>query len=229
MAPRSVLLSLLSVLFASAQAWRLQRWLGAACVGLACSSAPLVPLLLPAPAHATTLAEQLASMQAAQDALDAQDVEWTPVEGAPKGVLLREYRQGKVNGVPVSPQSKVTAELVVRMKTFRTQNDPGGVRYYSTKIDAPKEGAITWMIGDGSLLPSLEQGMTGMTKGSLRRIEVPSTVVFAARKANQLPLPSDKDEEGQRRFARLFKADATLIFEVLVRSVEPPAPADQSS
>jgi hypothetical protein len=55
-------------------------------------------------------------------------------------------------------------------------------------------------------------------KNAVRRIEVPSTLVFAARKANQLPLPTTKD--GKRRFESLFKTDATLLFEVLVTRIK---------
>lgn len=192
--------------------------LPAACLALTCTS----PLL---PAHASTLAEQLAAMQAAQNAIDAQDVEWIPLNGelGKLGVSFRDYRSGKAEKDPTSPTvrsgSAVTTEMSIRMKKFATQNDPGGVRYYSTKIDTPAN-ELKWTVGDGSILPSLEQGMEGMSKNSLRRIEIPSTLVFQARKTNQLPLPSSKDEEGQRRFKNLFKTDATLIFEVLVKQVQ---------
>ena len=57
-----------------------------------------------------------------------------------------------------------------------------------------------------------------MRRGGLRRIELPSTMVFAAKKADQLPLPLTKD--GKRRFENLFKTDATLLFEVLVTRVK---------
>lgn len=212
-----------AVLLVAADAWalRLPRWVGASICGLGLGlagppTALLQPTFAPEPVYAAgTLAEQLAAMKAAQDALDAQDIEWTPLEG---GVLLREYRTGRVGAPAIGPGSEVTAEVVVRMKTFRTQKDPGGVRYYSTKIDTP-DGQLSWTVGDGQLLPELERGIGGMTKGGLRRIEIPSATVFKARKNKQLPLPSANDEEGLRRFERLFKTDATLIFEVLVKEV----------
>ena len=65
--------------------------------------------------------------------------------------------------------------------------------------------------------------MMGMHKNGLRRIILPSTAVFAARNNNQLPQPTTKN--GQRIYDRLFKTDATLLFEVLVTRVKnPPAP-----
>eukprot|EP00957_Ditylum_brightwellii_P197902 15076462-Ditylum_brightwellii.AAC.1 len=62
--------------------------------------------------------------------------------------------------------------------------------------------------------------MEGMHKGGLRRIEVPSTMVFAARKDGSLPVPSEKNKDGKRVFDRLFKTDATLLFEVLVTRIK---------
>ena len=50
--------------------------------------------------------------------------------------------------------------------------------------------------------------------------------VFAAKKANQLPVPLDKNKDEKRRFDALFKTDATLLFEVLITRVKnPPAAA----
>lgn len=107
--------------------------------------------------------------------------------------------------------------MTIRCKSFATANEPGGVKYFSTKEDTTFN-EYAWTVGDGTVPPGLEKAMLGMKKGGLRRIELPSTQVFAARKAAQLPLPQTKD--GQRRFEQLFKTDATLLFEVLVTRVK---------
>ena len=168
--------------------------------------------------YASTLAEQLTAMQAAQQALDAQDVEWSPVGTG--GVSFRQYRAGRTGAAAVVDKGKtVTVELVGRIKTLRTQDNPGGVRYYSTKEDTPNN-ELSWEVGSGVMIPGLEEGMMGMAPGALRRVEVPSLQVFKARKDENLPKPSEKDDEGQRRFARLFKSDATLLFEVLVKRID---------
>jgi len=60
--------------------------------------------------------------------------------------------------------------------------------------------------------------MMGMKRQGVRRIELPSTVIFAAKKKEQLPLPQTKD--GKRLFERLFKTDATMLFEVLVTRIK---------
>jgi FKBP-type peptidyl-prolyl cis-trans isomerase 2 len=107
--------------------------------------------------------------------------------------------------------------MSIRCKSFATQNEPGGIKYFSTKDDT-EFNELAWTIGSGELLPGLEEAMIGMHRNAVRRIEVPSTQVFPARKANQLPLPTTKD--GKRVFERLFKTDATLLFEVLVTRIK---------
>jgi len=101
--------------------------------------------------------------------------------------------------------------------SFSTANEPGGVKYYSTKDDT-EFNELAWTIGDGTLPPGLEEGMVGMHRNSIRRIQIPSTMTFSARNAKQLPLATTKD--GQRRYENLFKTDASLLFEVLVTRVK---------
>lgn len=117
----------------------------------------------------------------------------------------------------VQEGSKVAVEMTIRCKSFATANEPGGVKYFSTKEDTDFN-EVAWTVGSGELPPGLEEGMAGMHRNGLRRIELPSTAVFAARKANQLPQPTTKD--GKRRFESLFKTDATLLFEVLVTRIK---------
>lgn len=142
-------------------------------------------------------------------------------EKFPSGVEYREYREGKGEAV-IQNGSKIAAEMTIRCQAFSTQNEPGGVKYFSTKADTEFE-EIAWTVGDGELPPGLEEAMMGMRKNGLRRIVLPSMAVFAARNDNQLPLPTTKD--GKRVFDRLFKTEATLLFEVLVTRVRnSPAP-----
>ena len=111
--------------------------------------------------------------------------------------------------------------MTIRCQAFASQNEPGGVKYFSTKADT-EFNEVAWTVGSGELSPALEEGMMGMRRNGLRRIIIPSTAVFAARDNNQLPLPTTKD--GKRIFDRLFKTDATLLVEILVTSVKNPPP-----
>jgi len=142
---------------------------------------------------------------------DSKDIAF---ETLPSGASYREYREGKGDAI-VGPGSKVAVEMTVRCMSFKTADEPGGVKYYTTKQDTDFN-ELAWTVGSGELPPELEESMMGMRKGAVRRIELHSTVVFAAKKNQQLPLPSEANKDGKRRFENLFKTDATLLFEVLV-------------
>ena len=144
---------------------------------------------------------------------DSKDIAF---EKLASGASYREYREGKGDAT-VGAGSKVAAEMTIRCQSFATANEPGGVKYFSTKTDT-EFNELAWTIGNGEFPPELEECMMGMHKGAVRRIELPSTVVFTARNNNQLPQPTTKD--GKRIFERLFKTDATLLFEVLVTRIK---------
>lgn len=54
--------------------------------------------------------------------------------------------------------SRVGVEMTIRCKSFSTQQDPGGVKYFSTKEDT-EFNEIAFTVGSGQILPELEEGM----------------------------------------------------------------------
>lgn len=181
------------------------------------SNAGIDPTLLkslPVQGDESGSAQRLRQIEAIQK--PSSDLVDVPFQELPSGVSYREYREGKGEAV-VQNGSKVAAEITIRCKSFSTQNEPGGVKYFSTKDDT-EFNEIAWTVGSGEILPGLEEAMMGMHKNAIRRIEVPSTQVFSARNNKQLPLPTTKD--GKRRYDNLFKTDATLLFEVLVTRIK---------
>lgn len=146
---------------------------------------------------------------------DSKDIAF---EVLPSGASYREYREGKGDAA-IKQGSRVAVEMSIRCKSFATANDPGGVKYFTTKGDTDFN-ELAWTVGSGEFPPELEECMLGMHKGAVRRIELPSMAVFAARNNQQLPLPSENNKDGKRVFDRLFKTDATLLFEVLVTRIK---------
>lgn len=152
---------------------------------------------------------------------DSQDIAFTVL---PSGEgSYRTYREG-YGDATIQPGSKVAVEMTIRCRSFATADEPGGVTYFTTKGDTDFN-ELAWTIGsspsDGDIVPTqLEECMMGMKRGSVRRIELPSPVVYAAYKAGRLPLPSEKNKDGKRRFENLWKTDATLLFEVLVTRIK---------
>lgn len=172
---------------------------------------------LPIEGDATGAASRLRQIESANGPRpeDTKDIAF---EVLPSGASYREYREGKGDAI-VQPGSKVAVEMSIRCRSFATADEPGGLKYYSTKDDTDFN-ELAWTIGSGELPPELEEGMMGMREGAIRRIELPSTVAFSARKAGTLPLPSEKNKDGMRRYENLFKTDATLLFEVLVTRIK---------
>lgn len=165
---------------------------------------------------ATGAATRLRQLQ--EEKVRPEDTIQKPFEDLSGGVSFREYREGKGEAV-VQNGSKVAVEMTIRCKSFATNNEPGGLKYFSTKDDTDFN-EVAWTVGSGELPPGLEEAMMGMRKNAVRRIELPSTMVFAAKKNNQLPLPKATNKDGKRRYDNLFKTDATLLFEVLVTRIK---------
>lgn len=171
---------------------------------------------LPVEGDSSGVTTRLRQIEAEKDRPeDSVDKPWEKIDD---GVQFREYREGR-GEITVGEGSRVAVEMTIRCKSFSTAQEPGGVRYFSTKEDTDFN-ELAFTVGNGEIIPQLEEGMMGMKKGAVRRIEIPTEFVYAAKKADQLPIPSEKNKDGKRRFDSLFKTDATLIFEVLVTRVK---------
>ncbi|KAL7471390.1 hypothetical protein ACHAXS_011682, partial [Conticribra weissflogii] len=180
---------------------------------------------LPVEGDATGATSRLRQLSSLSDSgprpEDSKDIAF---EVLPSGASYREYREGKGDAA-VRPGSKVAVEMTVRCRSFATANEPGGLKYFSTRDDT-EFNELAWTVGEYSgegsnpVPPELEEAMMGMKKGAVRRIELPSTVVFKARNSGRLPVPAEKNKDGRRLFERLFKTDATLLFEVLVTRIK---------
>lgn len=179
---------------------------------------PALLKALPVEGDTTGAASRLRMIESANGPQpdDSKDIAFTKL---PSGASYRQYREGKGDAT-VGPGSKVAIETTIRCSSFPTRDEPGGVKYFTTKGDT-EFNELAWTVGSGEFPPELEECMMGMKKGGVRRCELPSTVVFAAKKNDQLPLPSEKNKDGKRMFEqRLFKTDATLLFEVLVTRIK---------
>ena len=94
-----------------------------------------------------------------------------------------------------------------------------GLTIYSTRDDN-QSNELAWKVGTGDFPKGAEIGMMGMRLVSVRRIEVPSDLIFAARNAGTLPEITTK--LGKERYEDLLRSgDATLIFDVRVTGINP--------
>jgi hypothetical protein len=100
------------------------------------------------------------------------------------------------------------------------------VKYYDSQVDAEEKdaegkGVLTWTFGspESPVPAGLEEAMVGMKRGAIRRVDIPSVLVYRARKDGRLPLPAEKSTEEQRIVSKLFKTKGDSIFEVLVEKI----------
>lgn len=123
---------------------------------------------------------------------------------APSG-RNRAIRNGVSNGFNVG--------AVIAIST------PGGLPIYSTRDDNDSN-ELAWKVGSGDFPRGAEEGMMGMRLGSVRRIEVPSYMVFASR--NVGVLPEATTEVGKERYEAAFRSgNAKLVFDVRVTGINP--------
>ena len=125
--------------------------------------------------------------------------------GAAPGGRNRRIRNG------VQKQFNVAADLRISTRT--------GLTLYSTRDDN-QANELAWKVGTGDFPAGAEAGMLGMRLGSIRRIEVPSDLIFAARNAGTMP--DLTTTVGRERYEDvLLSGDATLIFDVRVTGINP--------
>ena len=79
---------------------------------------------------ATSRLQQIQSVNGPQPD-DEKDIAF---EKLPSGASYRQYREGK-GDAEVKEGSKVAIECTIRCQSFATANEPGGLKYFSTKTD----------------------------------------------------------------------------------------------
>mmetsp|Transcript_40099 Transcript_40099/g.78331 ORF Transcript_40099/g.78331 Transcript_40099/m.78331 type:complete len:266 (+) Transcript_40099:20-817(+) len=163
---------------------------------------------LPVDGDASGAAARMKQLQFERTRVERGDPDDRPPTQLPGGVSYRDIKSGKDGGRIVRRGSTVGATMTIR-------STASGAAYFSTAEGDGNE--LAWTLGSGDLPAGLEEGMLGMRLNAVRRIEVPSAQVFAAKNVGQLP--EARTEEGRRRYEELFGGDATLVFEVFTTAV----------
>jgi FKBP-type peptidyl-prolyl cis-trans isomerase len=132
------------------------------------------------------------------------------------GVQIKDFRVGMDGSGVVQKGSTIQIQCTGRLLNLN------GVVFYSTKQNNPDGfGPVPLQVtlGKGEVLPGLESGLQGMTKGSIRRIIVPSELAYS-----KFPLlePTPTTTENQRALDSVIKnprRDATILFDVQVERI----------
>jgi hypothetical protein len=173
---------------------------GTALAGIDMSSLKTLPI----EGDASGAAARLKQLQ-----MQGATVERTAPRVLDGGVSYREISAGRDSARSIRRGSNVGAEITIRT--------PGGLQCFSTRDDNDSN-EFAWTVGSGDFLKGVEDGMMGMKLNAVRRIEVPSQQIFAARIAGLLPEATT--DVGKTRYETIFQSgDATLVFEVRVTGI----------
>lgn len=103
---------------------------------------------------------------------------------------------------PLSPQPVQTLEGGVLVQTLREGFDDGNRARKGKKIsihfvgtlldggvfdDSHPRGSFDFWVGEGQVLPGLDQGLLGMKEGELRRITVPPALAYGNDEKPNIP------------------------------------------
>jgi hypothetical protein len=133
------------------------------------------------------------------------------------GVQVKDFRSGERGGPAVASGSRVELTLKGRLLNLN------GVVFYDTKSNDPNgfgEGTpLTFVVGDKTVLPGLESGIVGMTRGGIRRIIVPANVGYGAFPGLE-PRPfSEMERRALDSVIKNPRRDQTVMFDVKVERV----------
>ena len=156
------------------------------------------------------------------NAADAQFVEVGQQERPPNGeapfstlsngVQIKDFRDGA--GASVKSGSKVELTMKGRLLNLN------GVVFYDTKSNDPNgfgEGTpLQFTVGDKTVLPGLESGVIGMSKGGIRRIIVPADVGYGAFPGLEPKPLTDMEKRALDSVVKNPRRDQTVMFDVKV-------------
>jgi hypothetical protein len=149
----------------------------------------------------------------------------TPFITLTDGVQIKDFRVGRGGGGASSGSSAVVrvgsrVELTMKGRLLNLN----GVIFYDTKENDPNgfgEGSpLVFTVGSNTVLPGLESGIIGMTKGGIRRIIVPANVGYGAYPTLE---PQPLSEMGKRALESVTKnsrRDQTILFDVRLDRVK---------
>jgi FKBP-type peptidyl-prolyl cis-trans isomerase FkpA len=148
----------------------------------------------------------------------------TPFTTLPDGVQIKDFRVGGGGSTTSGSSSAVVrvgsrVELTMKGRLLNLN----GVIFYDTKENDPNgfgEGSpLVFTVGSNTVLPGLESGILGMSKGGIRRIIVPATVGYGSYPTLE---PQPFSEMGKRALESVTKnprRDQTVLFDVRVDRV----------
>lgn len=141
----------------------------------------------------------------------------TPFSTLSSGVQIKDFRQG-TGSATVQKGSKVELTMKGRLLNLN------GVIFYDTKSNDPNgfgEGTpLTFTVGDKTVLPGLEDGIIGMSKGGIRRIIVPAEVGYGAFPSLEPQPFTEMERRALDSVVKNPRRDQTVMFDCKVERLK---------
>ena len=140
-----------------------------------------------------------------------------PFSTLSNGVQIKDFRLGSGSDT-VKNGSKVELTMKGRLLNLN------GVIFYDTKSNDPNgfgEGTpLQFTVGDKTVLPGLESGLIGMSKGGIRRIIVPAEVGYGAFPSLEPQPLTDVERRALDSVVKNPRRDQTVMFDCKVERLK---------
>lgn len=141
----------------------------------------------------------------------------TPFSTLSNGVQIKDFRQGSGSDT-VKTGSKVELTMKGRLLNLN------GVIFYDTKSKDSNgfgEGTpLQFTVGDKTVLPGLESGLIGMSKGGIRRIIVPADVGYGAFPSLEPQPLTGEERRALDSVVKNPRRDQTVMFDCKVERLK---------
>jgi len=141
----------------------------------------------------------------------------SPFSTLPDGIQIKDFRPGAGGGPSVQSGSKVELTMKGRLLNLN------GVVFYDTKSNDPNgfgEGTpLVFTVGDGTVLPGLERGIVGMSRGGIRRVIVPAEVGYGKFPGLEPQPLTQTEKRALDSVVKNPRRDQTVMFDVKVERV----------
>ena len=142
------------------------------------------------------------------------------------GLQYKDYKQGS-GGTRPKKGDRVTLEWTgvtvgYQGRYFETRNKPKGGAFAD---DGFLQEPLAFTVGDGTVIPGIDEAVQGMEAGGIRRIIVPEEIGYPADGFSRIgPKPSTFSGERALDFVLASKSsmmDKTLMFDLKLTNVKP--------
>jgi len=197
--------------------------------GAAHAAAAAAPSTAPAPARPGVVAGSYQPMEGIRDKdYGKSRITYPDYETTPSGLQYKELRAGDASVAPPKPGDLCVIDydgytIGYYGRPFEARNKPKG-----SSFDDGEKDYFRFTLGSGAVIPAIEEAVSGMRPGAIRRLIVPVELGYPAGKNglpdSKLKGPRPTTFSGQRALDFVLQnqglIDKTLLFDVQLMRID---------